>query len=55
MINHMNRLDVLNQQLENQHASHLEWIIIWLILAEVLVQVVWNIFIKDILGFFPDH
>ena len=46
------RLDVLSQQLENRHAAHLEWIIIWLILTEVIVQLLWNILIKDILGFF---
>jgi uncharacterized Rmd1/YagE family protein len=45
-------LDVLNTQIENQHASKLEWIIIWLIVAEVAISVVWQIIIKDILGFF---
>lgn len=45
-------LDVLSSQVENQHASKLEWIIIWLILCEVVVQVVWGVLIKDILGFF---
>ena len=48
-------LEVLNQQLEHHHASHLEWIIIWLIVAEVVVEVVWNMFIKDILGFFQHN
>lgn len=46
-------LDVLGQELENQHFSKLEWIIIWLVLAEVLVQIFWNILIKDILRLFP--
>ena len=32
-------LDVLQQQLENAHAVKLEWIVIWLIVIEVLVQV----------------
>ncbi|GBG31225.1 Required for meiotic nuclear division protein 1-like [Hondaea fermentalgiana] len=36
-------LDVLSSQVENQHASKLEWIIIWLILCEVVVQVVWGV------------
>lgn len=47
------RLDVLSQQLAHQHDTKLEWIVIWLIVAEVVVQIVWNILIKDILGFFP--
>ncbi|CAI5727770.1 unnamed protein product [Peronospora destructor] len=46
-------LDVLSQQLAHQHDTKLEMIVIWLIVAEVAVQVVWNILIKDILGFFP--
>ncbi|TMW66021.1 hypothetical protein Poli38472_003786 [Pythium oligandrum] len=45
-------LDVLNQQLAHRHGTKLEWIVIWLIVAEVLVDVVWNMLIKDILGFF---
>ena len=45
-------LELMDQQLENQHANHLEWIIIWLILTEVVVQIVWNIIIKDLLGYF---
>jgi uncharacterized Rmd1/YagE family protein len=47
------RLDVLSQQLAHRHSTHLEWIVIWLIVAEVVVQLVWNILIKDILGYFP--
>lgn len=31
-------LDVLTQQQENSHSTHLEWIIIWLIVIEVLIQ-----------------
>ncbi|DAZ96050.1 TPA: hypothetical protein N0F65_000045 [Lagenidium giganteum] len=46
-------LDVLSQQLAHQHDTKLEWIVIWLIVAEVVVQIVWNMLIKDILGFFP--
>lgn len=33
-------LDVLQQQMENAHASALEWIVIWLILIEVVVELV---------------
>ena len=32
-------LDVLQQQMENAHAVKLEWIVIWLIVVEVLLQV----------------
>lgn len=31
-------LDVLQQQMENAHAVQLEWIVIYLILAEVVLQ-----------------
>ena len=31
-------LDVLQQQLQNAHAVKLEWIVIWLIVAEVVLQ-----------------
>jgi len=31
-------LDVLQHQMENEHGVKLEWIVIWLIVAEVLVQ-----------------
>jgi uncharacterized Rmd1/YagE family protein len=31
-------LDVLQQQMENAHAVKLEWIVIYLIIAEVVVQ-----------------
>lgn len=33
-------LDVLQQQMENAHASKLEWIVIWLIVIEVVVELV---------------
>jgi len=33
-------LDVLQQQMENAHAIKLEWIVIWLIVVEVVLQVV---------------
>ncbi|RHZ14973.1 hypothetical protein DYB37_009048, partial [Aphanomyces astaci] len=43
------RLDVLREfeQLERQHATKLEWIVIWLIVAEVVVKVFWSILVKD--------
>jgi uncharacterized Rmd1/YagE family protein len=32
-------LDVLQQQMENSHSIKLEWIVIWLIVIEVVLQV----------------
>jgi len=32
-------LDVLQQQMENSHAVKLEWIVIWLIIIEVVLQI----------------
>lgn len=32
-------LDVLQQQMENSHAVKLEWIVIWLIIVEVVLQI----------------
>ena len=32
-------LDVLQQLMESSHAVKLEWIVIWLIVAEVVLQV----------------
>ena len=46
---------MLKDQLEVRHATRLEWIVIWLIVAEVGLELVWNILIKDILGFFPNR
>jgi uncharacterized Rmd1/YagE family protein len=40
-------LDMLNSQLETQHSIRLEWIVIWLIVAEVVLQLasmLWNHF-----------
>jgi uncharacterized Rmd1/YagE family protein len=45
-------LDLVSGQLQHQHDSKLEWIIIWLIVVEVVIQVVWNMLIKDILGLY---
>ena len=33
-------LDVLHTQMENAHSTRLEWIIIWLIVIEVVIQLV---------------
>ena len=30
----------------------IEWIVIWLIVVEVAIELIWNIFIKDILQLF---
>lgn len=40
--------DMMNDDLHNKHASNLEWIVIWLIVIEVLIEVFWNILIKDV-------
>lgn len=37
-------LDVLQHQMENEHGVKLEWIVIWLIVAEVLVQLFASIY-----------
>ena len=49
-------LQLLNTLADSSHASHLEWIIIWLIVIEVVVQIGWNIIVKDMdaLGWFPN-
>lgn len=41
-------LDVLSTQSTNAHATRLEIIIIYLILIEVAIELVWNVIIKDI-------
>jgi uncharacterized Rmd1/YagE family protein len=41
--------DMLNDDLHNKHTANLEWIVIWLIVIELFVEVIWNIVIKDIL------
>jgi uncharacterized Rmd1/YagE family protein len=46
-------LDLLASQQEQTHGMRLEFIIIVLILVEVIIEVVWNILLKDILGIFP--
>lgn len=48
-------LQLLNTLADSSHASHLEWIIIWLIVIEVIVQIGWNMIVKDLdaFGWFP--
>eukprot|EP00918_Siedleckia_nematoides_P028485 GHVU01061301.1.p1 GENE.GHVU01061301.1~~GHVU01061301.1.p1 ORF type:complete len:349 (-),score=76.11 GHVU01061301.1:116-1162(-) len=41
--------DMLNNELKIQHGYKLEWIVIYLVLIEVFIEVVWNIIIKDLL------
>lgn len=41
--------DMFNDDLHNKHTANLEWIVNWLIVIEVVVEVFWNILIKDIL------
>ena len=40
---------MLKDQLEVRHATRLEWIVIWLIVSQVVLKLVWDITIKDIL------
>jgi len=42
-------LDMLNDELTKKHEHNLEWIIIYLIVIEVFIAVVWDITIKDVL------
>lgn len=42
--------DMLNDELHNKHATKLEWIVIGLIVIEVVIEVVWNIIIKEIMS-----
>eukprot|EP00742_Colponemidia_sp_Colp-10_P006620 GILJ01007094.1.p1 GENE.GILJ01007094.1~~GILJ01007094.1.p1 ORF type:complete len:388 (+),score=40.74 GILJ01007094.1:75-1238(+) len=48
-------LEMLNSELTSRDSTRVEWIIIWLIVVEVAVLLVWQIFIKDILGYFPSR
>lgn len=45
-------MEVLNQELTRKHGTKLEMIIIWLLVAEILISVGWNIILKDLCGFF---
>uniref|UniRef100_A0A0G4HSE0 DUF155 domain-containing protein n=1 Tax=Chromera velia CCMP2878 TaxID=1169474 RepID=A0A0G4HSE0_9ALVE len=40
--------EMLNDELAVQHGYKLEWIVIYLILLEVFIEVFWNIIIKDV-------
>jgi len=48
-------LDLMSSQQEQTHGLRLEWIIIWLILIEVAVEVCWQMLLKDVFGLFPLH
>ena len=41
-------MEILKDQLNTQHASRLEWIVIWLIVIEVAIELVWNILVRDV-------
>lgn len=41
--------DMLNEELASQHGYKLEWIVIYLIIIEVVIEVVWNIIIRDVM------
>ncbi|EGZ05611.1 hypothetical protein PHYSODRAFT_533580 [Phytophthora sojae] len=43
---------VLNQQLTHHQGAKLEWIIIWMLVFQVIIAIGWEIFLKDILGYF---
>ncbi len=45
-------LELLNTCVSDKHATKLEKIIIYLILLECCVEIIWNVIIKDILGLF---
>lgn len=47
-------LDMVGSELTDRHASRLEWIIIWLIVIEVVVELLWNVIVKDILHLVSD-
>ena len=40
--------EILNSELTSQHSDKLELIVIILIVLECLVDIVWNIFVRDI-------
>lgn len=43
-------LHMLTTEAQSRHASKLEWIIIWLIVLEVFIEIFWNILVVDVLG-----
>jgi uncharacterized Rmd1/YagE family protein len=42
-------LNMLNIQVDSAHGNWLEWVVIWLIVIEVIVDVGWNMIVKDIM------
>ena len=42
-------LEILGDQLSKQNESFLEWVIIWILVVQVAVSIVWNIVVQDIL------
>ena len=48
-------LYMLKTQLEKRHATRLEWIVIWLLVATIGLKLVWDVLVKDIWGFFRDN
>jgi uncharacterized Rmd1/YagE family protein len=47
-------LDMLADEQKSRHATKLDSIIIYLIVFEVVVMILWDILVKDILGFFAE-
>ncbi|KAF4319088.1 hypothetical protein G195_007590 [Phytophthora kernoviae 00238/432] len=43
---------VLNQHLTHHHGTKLEWIVIWMLVAQVIIAIGWDIMLKDVLGYF---
>ena len=41
--------DMLNSELEVKHGFQLEWLVIYLVFAEVFIEIFWNILLKDLL------
>jgi len=44
--------DMLNNEVKNMNQHYLEWVIIILIIIEILIEVVWKIFFRDMLKWF---
>lgn len=41
---------MLNDELHHQHESKLELIIIGILIIEIIIELIWNILFKDVLG-----
>ena len=39
---------MLNDELHHKHSSKLEWIIIYILVFEIAIELIWNIIIVDI-------